>query len=279
MTAWEDDTDGVDSLGRFLAEISRYPLLTREQEVELMRRIERGDGEARERLVNSNLRLVVSIAKRYQGHEVPLLDLIQDGILGLIRAVEKFDWRRGYKFSTYATWWIKQAVQRGLDNRSRLIRLPTHMAARVQRVARVEREAVPGRPPAEEEIASAAGLSLRQLRELRAAARVVDSLDRTRGDESGPTVGLYVADDEPDPYERVEAVLSAATIRAAVGALPERERELIEVRFGLGGGDPVSVEEARRRLGLTRNETARLERQALQRLAREPRVRALHEAA
>jgi RNA polymerase primary sigma factor len=280
MTAWEDETDGVDSLGRFLSEISRYPLLTREQEVELMRRIERGDRDARDLLVNSNLRLVVSIAKRYQGHDVPLLDLIQDGILGLIRAVEKFDWRRGYKFSTYATWWIKQAVQRGIDNRSRLIRLPTHVSARAQRVARVERQAVPGSPPAEEEeIASASGLSLRQLRDLRGAATVVDSLDRPRGDESGPAVGLHIADDEPDPYEKVASRLSAATIRAAVDELPERERRLIQVRFGLGSDDPAGVEEARRRLGLTRNEAARLERQALRRLARKPRVRALHEAA
>jgi RNA polymerase primary sigma factor len=279
MTAWEDDRDGVDSLGHFLAEVGRYPLLTREQEAGLMRRIERGDREARDLLVNSNLRLVISIAKRYQGHDVPLLDLIQDGILGLIRAVEKFDWRRGYKFSTYATWWIKQAVQRGIDNRSRLIRLPTHVSARVQRVARVERQAVSGRPPEEEEIASATGLSLRQLRDLRAAARVVDSLDRSRGDEDGPTVGLHVADNEPDPFEQVEAMLSAATVRAAVEGLPERERRLIEVRFGLGGDESVSVEEARQRLGMTRNEAARLERQALRRLAREPRLRALHEAA
>jgi RNA polymerase primary sigma factor len=276
----EDDTDGVDSLRRFLAEIGRYPLLTREQEVELMKRIERGDSDARDRLVNSNLRLVVSIAKRYQGHDVPLLDLIQDGMLGLIRAVDKFDWRRGYKFSTYATWWIRQAVQRGIDNRSRLIRLPTHVAARAHRVTRVERAAVrPGGPPPEEEIARASGLSMRQLRDLRDAARVVDSLDRTLGDDDGLVLGLQVAVDEPDPYEEVAARLAAATVRAVVEDLPERERRLIEVRYGLVGDEPVGVEEARRRLGLARNEAARLERQALQRLAREPRLRALHEAA
>jgi RNA polymerase primary sigma factor len=279
VAAREDETDGVDSLRRFLAEIGRYPLLTREQEVELMQRVERGDLEARERLVNSNLRLVVSIAKRYQGHDVPLLDLIQDGILGLIRAVEKFDWRRGYKFSTYATWWIRQAVQRGIDNRSRLIRLPTHVSARVQRVARVERATDPRVPVDDEELAQASGLSLRQLRDLRGAARVVDSLDRPLGSEDGPALGLQLADDEPDPYDEVAARLAAETVRAAVESLPERERRLIEIRFGLVDDEPVSVEEARRRLGLARSEAARLERQALQRLAREPRLRALHAAA
>jgi RNA polymerase primary sigma factor len=280
VTAWEDDTDGVDSLGLFLAEIARYPLLTRAQEVELMRRIERGDAASRELLVNSNLRLVVSIAKRYQGNDVPLPDLIQDGILGLIRAVEKFDWRRGYKFSTYATWWIRQAIRRGLDNRARLIRLPAHVSARAQRLARVERARVRADGPIDdEEVARETGLSPRQLRDLREAARVVDSLDRRRGDEDGSALGLSLADDEPDPYEQVEARLAAATVRAAVEHLPVPERELIEVRFGLVDDEPVSVEEARRRLGLTRMQAARLERQALRRLAREPRVRALHVAA
>jgi RNA polymerase primary sigma factor len=274
----DEDSDGVDSLKQFLAEIGRYPLLSRGQEVELMQRIERGDVEARDRLVNSNLRLVVSIAKRYQGHDVPLLDLIQDGVLGLIRSVDKFDWRRGYKFSTYATWWIKQAVRRGIDSRSRVIRLPAHVSVRVQQVACAEREAGLERRPAEEEIAEASGLSLRQLRDLRRAGRVVDSLDRDRGDDGAPLVA-YLADDEPDPYEQVEATLAAATVRAAVQDLPERERRLIEVRFGFAGDAAASVEEARRRLGLSRTEASRLERRALHRLACEPRLLALHEAA
>ena len=276
---WEEEAEGVDSLRRFLGEISRYPLLTSEQEVELMQRVERGDVEARDLIVNSNLRLVVSIAKRYQGHDVPLLDLIQDGILGLIRAADKFDWRRGNKFSTYATWWIRQAVQRGIDNRSRLIRLPTHVAARAQRVARVERRGDwPGRAASDADIAHATGLSLRQLGDLRGAARVVDSLDRPLG-EGGPELGVALADDQPDPFEEVEARLTAATVRAAVEALPERERRLIEVRFGLVDDEAASMEEARRRLGMARGEAARLERQALLRLAREPHLLALHEAA
>jgi RNA polymerase primary sigma factor len=275
----DEDTGGVDSLRRFLVEIGRYPLLTRRQEMELMQRIERGDRKARDRLVSANLRLVISIAKRYQGRGVPLLDLVQDGTLGLLRAVEKFDWRRGYKFSTYATWWIRQAVQRSVDNRSRTIRLPTHVATRIQMVTRVERASVrPGGLP-DEELARACGLSMRQLGNLREAARVVDSLDRPLGGEDGVALGLLVADGDPDPYEEVEARLAAVTVRTAVGDLPTRERELIELRYGLVDDDLVSMEEARRRLGMAQSEAARLERQALQRLAREPRILALHEAA
>jgi RNA polymerase primary sigma factor len=278
MSASDDRTGNVDSLGRFLAEIGCYPLLTRDQEIELMRRLERGDAEARERMVNSNLRLVVSIARRYQGSDVPLLDLIQDGVLGLMRAIETFDWRRGYKFSTYATWWIRQAIRRGLDNRSRLIRLPVHVCARAEQVARVEQASESGRRP-DEEIARATGLSPRQLRAVRDAARVVDSLDRPRGEEGDFTLGVQVADESADPYEQVQVRLAAATVRAAVGDLPEPERRLIEVRFGLGDDEPASVEAARRRLGISRSTAARLERHALQLLAREPRLRALHEAA
>jgi RNA polymerase primary sigma factor len=270
-------SDDVDSLRRYLSEISRYPLLTRQQELELMRRFERGDREARDRLVRANLRLVVSIAKHYQGYDVPLLDLIQDGTLGLIRAIEKFDWRRGYKFSTYATWWIRQAIRRGIDNRARLIRLPTHVTQRVQKVAHVERLAAQvGERPDDDQIARDAGLSFRQIREVRNAARVVDSVDRLAAEDAP---GVRLADGDPDPYDEVAARLAAATVRAAVAGLPEGERRLIEVRYGLAGQQPACAEEARRRLGLARNEAARLERQALQRLAREPLLVALHEAA
>jgi RNA polymerase primary sigma factor len=280
MASRDDEPGGVDSLTRFLVEISRFPLLSREQEVELMRRIERGDAEARELLVNSNLRLVVSIAKRYQGYEVPLLDLIQDGMLGLLRAVDGFDWRRGNKFSTYATWWIRQAVRRGVDNRSRLIRLPTHVSERAQRVARAERSLSAAEAQVDEDaIARVAGVSRRQLRGLREAAIVVDSLDRRCGDADGSALGPSIADDGPDLQEQVEARLAAAAVRDAVEHLPERERRLIEVRFGLVDDDPSSIEAARHRLGISRGEATRLERQALHRLACEPRLRALHEAA
>jgi RNA polymerase primary sigma factor len=175
----------TDALQLFLNEAGRWPLLTKEEEVELAKRIERGDAEAKERMINSNLRLVVSIAKRYQGHGLSLLDLIQEGIIGLIRAVEKFDWRRGFKFSTYATWWIRQAVQRGVANKSRTIRLPVHIADREQRIARAERLLAPklGRQPSEEEVAKQAKLPLKQVREVRHAARAVTP--RGRGAAAG----------------------------------------------------------------------------------------------
>ena len=177
----------TDALQLFLNEAGRYKLLTAPEEVELAKRIERGDKEAKDLMINSNLRLVVSIAKKYQGHGISLLDLIQEGIIGLIRAVEKFDWRRGYKFSTYATWWIRQAVQRGVANKSRTIRIPVHIVEREQKIARAEREltAKLERPPTDEEVAKQAKLSLKHVKEVRAAARAVTSLDRPVGERGG----------------------------------------------------------------------------------------------
>src|SRR5436305_9579851 len=181
----------TDALQLFLNEAAKWPLLTADEEVELAKRIERGDHEAKERMINSNLRLVVSIAKRYQGHDLHLLDLIQEGIIGLIRAVEKFDWRRGFKFSTYATWWIRQAVQRGVANKSRTIRIPVHIVEREQKIARAERELATklGRQPTEQEIAKRAKLPVKQVREVRQAARAVTSLDRPLGDEGDASLG------------------------------------------------------------------------------------------
>src|SRR5919204_5974717 len=170
----------TDTMSLFLQEVRRYPLLTRAEEVELAKRIERGDLEAKSRLVNSNLRLVISNARKYQGHELPLLDLIQEGILGLIRAAEKFDYRKGFKFSTYATFWIRQAIQRGLGNRARTIRIPVHLGQRERKIGRAHREltAQLGREPTDEELAQAAELTLDELEEAHAASRVVTSLDR-----------------------------------------------------------------------------------------------------
>src|SRR5919199_151899 len=188
----------TDTLQLFLNEIGRYPLLTAEEEVALAKRIERGDKAAKDRMINSNLRLVVSIAKRYQGHELSLLDLIQEGIIGLIRAVEKFDWRRGFKFSTYATWWIRQAVQRGVANKSRTIRIPVHIAEREQRIARAERELAPklGRQPTEKEVAKHARLPVKQVQEVREAARAITSLDRPVGAESEAALGELFASEQ-----------------------------------------------------------------------------------
>src|SRR5213083_3221081 len=188
----------TDALQLFLNEAGKWQLLTAEEEVELAKRIERGDHQAKERMINSNLRLVVSIAKRYQGHELHLLDLIQEGIIGLIRAVEKFDWRRGFKFSTYATWWIRQAVQRGVANKARTIRIPTHVVEREQRINRAIRELTVklGRDPSDQEIAKRTRLSLKHVREAMQAPRAVTSLDRPIGDERGATFGeLFAGDD------------------------------------------------------------------------------------
>src|SRR6266487_6870296 len=180
----------TDALQLFLNEAAKWPLLTAEEEVELAKRIERGDHAAKERMINSNLRLVVSIAKRYQGHELHLLDLIQEGIIGLIRAVEKFDWRRGFKFSTYATWWIRQAVQRGVVNKSRTIRIPVHIADREQRIARAERELAPrlGRQPTEEEVAKWAKLPLKQMLKIRQITQTITNLNRPLKNENNSTI-------------------------------------------------------------------------------------------
>src|SRR5919108_65922 len=185
----------ADSLQLFLNEIAQFPLLTAAEEVELAKRIERGDSEAKERMINSNLRLVVSIAKKYQGHGLSLLDLIQEGIIGLIRAVEKFDWRRGYKFSTYATWWIRQAVQRGVGNKARTIRVPVHVLDRERKLARIERKLAArlGREPTDDELIAAAGITESELQQLREAARTVTSLDKPVGEDEGGELGDLVA--------------------------------------------------------------------------------------
>ena len=268
----------TDSLQLFLNEAGRYPLLTAAEEVELAKRIERGDPQAKDRMINSNLRLVVSIAKKYQGHGLSLLDLIQEGIIGLIRAVEKFDWRRGYKFSTYATWWIRQAVQRGVANKSRTIRIPVHIVEREQKIARAERELTLTleRPPTDEEVARKAKLSVKHVRETRAAARAVASLDKPLGDESGTAFGDIVATDKADVEEEVVVGLSEHLLRRAVAKLPDREQHVIKLRYGLNGDqDPKSLEMIGRELGLTRERVRQIETQALERLAREREIAAL----
>jgi RNA polymerase primary sigma factor len=272
----------TDALQQFLNEVGRYPLLTAAEEVELAKRIERGDEAAKERMINSNLRLVVSIAKRYQGHGLSLLDLIQEGIIGLIRAVEKFDWRKGFKFSTYATWWIRQAVQRGVANKSRTIRVPVHIVEREQKVARAERDLLIKleRPPTDEEIAKRAKLPLSQVREVKNAARAVTSLDRPIGDDDGAAYGELFAAEQPSVEEELDVSLREEALHKALAVLPEREREVVKLRYGLDGDrDPLSLEAIGKQLGITRERVRQIEAEALNLLAMQREIESLRDAA
>src|SRR6266566_4070367 len=262
----------TDALQLFLNEAGKWQLLTAEEEVELAKRIERGDHEAKERMINSNLRLVVSIAKRYQGHDLHLLDLIQEGIIGLIRAVEKFDWRRGFKFSTYATWWIRQAVQRGVANKARTIRIPTHVVEREQRIYRAERELTPklGREPSDEEIAKRTRLSVKHVREAKKAPRAVTSLDRPLGADNEGTLGELIAADQAAPEDEVEISLREQALHRALEKLPDRQRMVLALRYGLNGDvAPKSLEEIGKTLNITRERVRQIESEALEHLAGE----------
>jgi RNA polymerase primary sigma factor len=271
----------TDALQLFLNEIRRYQLLTADQEVELSKRIEQGDLAAKERMINSNLRLVVSIAKKYQGQELSLLDLIQEGIFGLIRATEKFDWRKGYKFSTYATFWIRQAIQRGLANKARTIRIPVHIGQRERKIVRAERElaARMGREPTDEEIAREAELPLDQVEEVRDAARTVTSLDRPVGEEGDTALGDLLEGGAPPVDQEVEVSLSEQLLRRTIEELPDTEREVIRLRFGIDGEDPQPLRETGRRLGLSAERVRQIESRALKRLAMRRELEALREVA
>jgi RNA polymerase primary sigma factor len=259
----------TDALQLFLREAGRHALLTAAQEVELAKKIERGDMLAKQRMIQSNLRLVVSIAKNYRNQGLPFLDLIQEGTLGLIRAVEKFDWRRGYKFSTYATWWIRQAVARALADKARTIRMPVHIVERMQKMNRAERTLWMelGREPTLEEIAIEASLPIEQAREVKAAARASASLDQPVGDQEDAVFGDFVAGDEPLPEERVEVSLRSQALAVALKALPDRERQVLVLRYGLVDEEPKTLEEIGRRLGLTRERVRQIELESLRRLA------------
>jgi RNA polymerase primary sigma factor len=259
----------TDALQLFLREAGRHQLLTAAQEVELAKKIETGDMLAKQRMIQSNLRLVVSIAKNYRNQGLPFLDLIQEGTLGLIRAVEKFDWRRGFKFSTYATWWIRQAVARALADKARTIRMPVHIVERLQKMNRAERTLWMelGREPTLEEIAEEASLPIEQAREVKAAARASASLDQPVGESDDAVFGDFVAGDDPLPEERVEVSLRSQALAVALHSLPERERHVLVLRYGLVDEEPKTLEEIGKRLGLTRERVRQIELESLRRLA------------
>jgi RNA polymerase primary sigma factor len=259
----------TDSLQLFLNELGRYPLLTAAEEVALAKRVERGDIAAKERMINSNLRLVVSIAKRYRGHGVPFGDLIQDGAIGLNRAVEKFDWRKGFKFSTYATWWIRQAVQRSVASQARTIRVPVHVHERRNTISRHQRklEAELGRPATSQELAEATGLSLLHVEEALSVPEARVSLNQKVGREEEGELGELFADESAeDPGELAEEALRRSAVHSALAELSEPERRLVELRFGIGG-EQHSLEAISKELGLTRERVRKLEGEALAKLA------------
>ncbi len=271
----------LDSLRLYLRSIGRVDLLTAAQEIELAKRIERGDMLAKRQMVEANLRLVVSIAKGYLGRGLSFLDLIQEGSLGLIRAVEKFDYRRGYKFSTYATWWIRQAVTRAIADKARTIRIPVHMVEKLNRVAHVERQLVQrlGREPEPAEIAAELRWSTRDVRDILRVAQLPVSLEKPVGDEDESELGDFVADDAvSEPFEEASERLQKEGVRRALDALPERERQVIELRYGLSGLEPLTLEEVGQTFGVTRERIRQIENNTLKKLKRLPEAQMLREA-
>jgi RNA polymerase primary sigma factor len=272
----------LDSLRLYLRSIGRVDLLTAPEEIELAKRIERGDISAKRHMVEANLRLVVSIAKSYLGRGLSFLDLIQEGSLGLIRAVEKFDYRRGYKFSTYATWWIRQAVTRAIADKARTIRIPVHMVEKLNRVTHVERQLVQrmGREPEPAEIAEELKITVREVRDILRVAQMPISLEKPVGDEEESELGDFVADDRTEePFDTATERLQREDIQKALDALPERERQVIELRYGLRGHEPLTLEEVGRAFGVTRERIRQIENNTLKKLKQLPEAQRLRELA
>jgi RNA polymerase primary sigma factor len=268
----------LDCLRLYLRSIGSVDLLTADQEVELAKRIERGDMSAKRHMVEANLRLVVSIAKSYLGRGLSFLDLIQEGSLGLIRAVEKFDYRRGYKFSTYATWWIRQAVTRALADKSRTIRIPVHMVEKLNRVVHVERNLVQklGREPEPQEIAEELDWTARDVREVLRVSQMPVSLEKPVGDEDDSELGDFVADESTEsPFEMASDNLQREDVRRALAALPSRDREVLELRYGLNGRQPMTLEEVGEAFGVTRERIRQIENNTLKRLKALPEAQCL----
>ncbi len=271
----------LESLDVFLRQARSHPLLTAAEEIELAQRIERGDLAAKERMINSNLRLVVSQARRYQGHGLPMEDLVQEGMLGLIRAVEKFDWRRGFKFSTYGTLWIRQAIQRGLQNHGRTIRVPVHVAQRQVKVRKIESELNTklSREPTDEEIAAVAELPVQEVNELRELSRGLTSLDQPVSEDGETALGDLLASDRPEPMDEVAEADREQRVNDVVEQLPEAERNVIRLRFGLAGDEPRTVRQIGSELGITAQQARELEEQGLSRLAGSLELKGLRRAA
>ena len=259
----------TDSLQLFLKDIGKVRLLTAEEEVDLAKRIERGELDAKQRMVESNLRLVVSIAKNYRNQGLPFLDLIQEGTFGLVRAAEKFDYRRGYKFSTYATWWIRQAVARGLADKGRTIRIPVHIVEKLNKIGRAERSLITalGREPTAEEITEVTGLDPREVEAVKLSARAPISLEKPVGDEDGSEFGQFIADEQAEsPYARAVKILTNEALRDALERLSYRERRVLELRYGLGGEPACTFDEIGRTFNITRERIRQIEYQSLKKL-------------
>jgi RNA polymerase primary sigma factor len=271
----------LDSLRLYLREIGKVSLLTADQEVSLAKRIERGDMLAKQQMTEANLRRVVSIAKGYLGRGLSFLDLIQEGSLGLIRAVEKFDYRKGYKFSTYATWWIRQAVTRAIADKARTIRIPVHMVEKLNRVVHIERQLVQrlGREPRPDEIAFELGMTADEVREIQRMAQLPVSLEKPIGEEEESELGDFVQDEQAvSPFDSATTTLRREDIDRALDSLPERERKVIELRFGLKGEQPCTLEEVGRAFGVTRERIRQIENNTLKKLEGLPEAQALRNA-
>jgi RNA polymerase primary sigma factor len=271
----------LDSLRLYLREIGKVPLLTADQEVTLAKRIERGDMGAKTAMIEANLRLVVSIAKGYLGRGLSFLDLIQEGSLGLIRAVEKFDYRKGYKFSTYATWWIRQAVTRAIADKARTIRIPVHMVEKLNKVVHIERQLVQrlGREPSPEEIGEELEMTTEEVREILRMSQLPVSLEKPIGEEEDSSLGDFVEDEAAEsPFDTAQLLLRREDVVNALNALPRREREVIELRYGLLGGEPRTLEEVGRAFGVTRERIRQIENNTLKKLEHLPEAQALRDA-
>jgi RNA polymerase primary sigma factor len=259
----------TDSLQLFLKDIGKVRLLTAQEEVDLAKRIERGDLDAKQKMVESNLRLVVSIAKNYRNQGLPFLDLIQEGTLGLVRAAEKFDYRKGFKFSTYATWWIRQAIARALADKARTIRIPVHVVEKLNKIGRAERKLVTelGREPTAEEIAEATGIDPEEVDSIKRSAQAPVSLEKPVGDEEESEFGQFIADERAEsPYERAAEILTKEALREALENLSYRERRVLELRYGLGGEHPRTLDEVGRTFNVTRERIRQIENQSLKKL-------------